>query len=99
MPIQVFNSQHSEMMNLTYWVNEKIIANNQLNLHESESIADIYSIKNIFMTIVSGRIALQLNDQEEQVYATGNVVEIPSRTKMNLKNLSSDKMAILVMKL
>jgi len=98
MTVQGYSSRHTEKMNLAYWVNDNNIANNPIILQEKESLPEIYSTQKIYMIIVLGRIALKLNDQEEKVYSTGSVIDIPARTKMNIVNLSADKMAVLVLK-
>ena len=98
MTIQGYANRYAEKMNLAYWVSDSNIANNPIILQQLESLPDIYSTQKIYMIIVLGRIALKLNDQEEHVYSTGSVIDIASRTKMNITNLSADKMAVLVLK-
>jgi hypothetical protein len=98
MTIQGYANRYSEKMNLAYWVSDSNIANNPIILQQSESLPDIYSTQKIYMIIVLGRIALKLDDQEERVYSTGSVIDISARTKMNIANLSAEKMAVLVLK-
>jgi hypothetical protein len=98
MTIQGYANRYTEKMNLAYWVSDSNIANNPIILQQLESLPDIYSTQKIYMIIVLGRISLKLNDQEERVYSTGSVIDISSRTKMNITNLSADKMAVLVLK-
>jgi hypothetical protein len=98
MTIQDHCRPQSEKMNADFWFNE-IRDSNQIVLHELESVSDIYPVQEIYLTIVSGKIVLQLNDQEESVYTAGNIVDIPGRTRMIIKNLSSENMAILAMRL
>jgi hypothetical protein len=99
MTVQEYYSQHSEKMNLAYWVNENDQDSNHIILHASELVPDIYSIKKIFLTIVLGSIVLQLDDHEERTHLAGNVIAIPNRAKMKIRNLSSDQVAILVLNL
>ncbi|MDW7657907.1 MAG: hypothetical protein SCM11_12125 [Bacillota bacterium] len=91
--------RNEKQMSLAYWSNVNNIASSQIYLHAQESLPDIYSIKNINMTIVLGRIIMQLGDQGEKFYSPGSIIDVPSRTKMKIKNMSSYKEAILVMKL
>jgi len=92
-------SSLSKKMNIAYTVNENSMGNNEIILHEQESLPEIYSIKKIYLIIAMGRIVMQLDDQGEKIYSPGSVIDVPSRTKMKIMNLSSDKTAILVMKL
>lgn len=91
--------KHSETTNLNYRVNDNNMGINQIILPVHESVPEIYSIRNIHMIIAMGRIIMQLDDQGELIYSPGHVIDIPGRTRMRIKNLSSEKTAILVMKL
>ena len=91
--------RNEKQMSLAYWANINNIASSQIILQAQESLPEIYSIKKICMIIVVGRMIMQLDDQSERIYMPGNVIDIPSRTKMKISNISSDKTAILVMKL
>jgi uncharacterized protein YaiE (UPF0345 family) len=88
-----------KQLKLAYWVNENNMSSNQIFLHAQESLPEIYSTKKICMTIVMGRIAMQLDDQGEKVYSPGIVIDVPEKTKMKIKNMSSYKTAILGMRL
>ena len=89
---------HLSNIESTYWVSENDIGSIPIILHKQESLPDIYSTKNFFIVIDMGRILIQLDDQEDRIYSPGNIIDVPSRTKIKIKNLS-DKTAILVIKL
>ncbi|MDW7658394.1 MAG: hypothetical protein SCM11_14595 [Bacillota bacterium] len=74
------------------------IYNSQIILHAQESLSEIYAVKKIYINIIMGRIILQIDDQDEKNYSPSDVIEIPGRTRMKIKNRSSYKSAILVMK-
>ena len=90
--------RYERQKNLAYWADINNIDNNQIILHAQESFPEIYACKNILINIVKGRIIMQIDDQEERVYSPNDVIDVPSRTRMKIKNRSVYKSAILVMK-
>ena len=98
MAVQDVYSNRSEKISLAHWVNENSNNNNLfIQLHEQESLPEIYSIKKMFIIIAMGRIVMQLEDHGERTYSPGNVIAVPGRTRMKIRNFSSFKTAMLVM--
>lgn len=53
---------------------------------------------NVFMTVVRGRVTLQLDDQEAHAYDAGQIIEIPFRTLMNVSNQDDAVLELFVIK-
>lgn len=51
------------------------------------------------MTILKGKLSIQLNDQENKEYEAGSIIKIPYNTKMNVKNLHEDPLELIVTKM
>ncbi|MDW7655973.1 MAG: hypothetical protein SCM11_02235 [Bacillota bacterium] len=91
--------RYKKQINLAYWANvNNIEDNSQIVLHAQEALPEIYTIKKIHITIVIGRIVMQIGDQEERVYSPCDVIDVPIRTMMKIKNRSSYKSATIIMK-
>ena len=98
MAVQELYSKRSEKISLAHWVNENSKDNSLfIQINEQESFPEIYSIKKMYIIIAMGRIVLQLDDHTEKVYLPGNVISVPGRTRMKIKNLSTFKTAMIVM--
>jgi quercetin dioxygenase-like cupin family protein len=71
---------------------------NHMILRKSEALPEHYSNSNVYMIVVRGEVTLTLNDQEEHTYASGSIITIPYKTKMNVYNESEEVMEIFVVK-
>ena len=59
---------------------------NQIILQQSEKIPENSTIHNINLQVVFGRVGLKQNDTDEIIYTSGNVINIPAKTKICLSN-------------
>ena len=65
-----------------------------------------YSIKrriwhfqiNVYMTVIRGTLSIGLDDQEIHEYQGGTLLKIPYNTKMNVKNLGTETLELIVVK-
>lgn len=90
-------SNSKKQSDMAYWLKVSKMDANQIVLHAQEWLPEFSVIKRINMTNVMGKITIQLDDQEEIIYLPGDVIDVPGRTKMKIRNVSSTT-AILVMK-
>jgi len=82
---------------------EKIIMDENINyLHmvfnKEEGLPEHYSNSNVYMTVIKGKLSIQLNEQEVHEYVRGDILNIPYNTKMNVKNLHDDVLELIVIK-
>jgi len=82
---------------------EKIIFDENLHyLHmvfnENEGLPEHYSNSTVYMTVLRGMLSIQLDEQDNHEYEAGTVLKIPFKTKMNVRNLHSDTLELIVVK-
>lgn len=53
---------------------------------------------NLYMTVLSGTLSIQLNDEPLLIVRAKSVVRIPLGTVMNVRNLHPDQLELLVIK-
>ena len=66
--------------------------------NKDEGLAEHFSNSNVYMTIIRGKLSIALNDQEIHEYDGGTMLKIPYKTKMNVKNLHSETLELIVVK-
>ena len=71
---------------------------NQITLHESETMPENFTIHNTDLRVVFGRIALKVNDREENIYSSGSVISIPAKSKMILTNRFEEDSTVFLVK-
>ncbi|MFO8191446.1 MAG: cupin domain-containing protein [Bacillota bacterium] len=82
---------------------EKIIYDENLHylqmiFNKDEGLPEHYSNSNIYMTILRGRLSIQLDDQKQQQYEGRTLLKISYKTKMNIKNLDDEPLELIVVK-
>ena len=82
---------------------EKVIFDEHVHyLHmvfrQNEGLPEHYSNSNVYMTILRGQLSIQLNDQDVHMYGAGSLLKIPYQTKMNVKNLHTDTLELIIVK-
>ena len=82
---------------------EKVIFDENLHyLHmvfnKDEGLPEHLSNSNVYMTVIRGRLSIGLNEQEIHEYEAGTLLKIPFQTKMNVKNLYSETLELIVVK-
>ena len=82
---------------------EKVIFDENLHyLHmvfnKDEGLPEHLSNSNVYMTVIRGRLSIGLNEQETHEYEAGTLLKIPFQTKMNVKNLHSETLELIVVK-
>ncbi|NCB51278.1 MAG: hypothetical protein EOM54_05290 [Clostridia bacterium] len=82
---------------------EKVIFDENLHyLHmvfnKDEGLPEHFSNSNVYMTVVRGKLSIDLDDQETHEYEAGTLLKIPFKTKMNVRNLHSETLELIVVK-
>ena len=82
---------------------EKIIMDENINyihmvFNKEDGLPEHYSNSNVYMTVIKGKLSIQLNEQEVHEYVRGDILNIPYKTKMNVKNLHDDVLELIVIK-
>ena len=82
---------------------EKVIFDENIHyLHmvfnKGEGLPEHFSNSNVYMTVVRGKLSIDLNDQDIHVYEAGTLLKIPYQTKMNVKNLNEETLELIIVK-
>mgnify|MGYP002409810299 CR=1 FL=1 len=82
---------------------KKVIQDENLHyLHmvfpKGEGLPEHFSNSNVYMTVVRGRLSIGLDDQDIHAYPAGTVLNIPYKTKMNVRNLDDAALELIVVK-
>jgi quercetin dioxygenase-like cupin family protein len=82
---------------------ERVVDDNNVNINhmilpKGDALPEHYSNSNVYMIVVGGNITLKLDDQEEHVYPSGSILNIPYKTKMNVFNQHDEILEFFVVK-
>ena len=82
---------------------EKVVFDENIHyLHmvfnKSEGLPEHLSNSNVYMTVIRGKLSIDLNDQGIHEYGAGTLLKIPFQTKMNVKNLHDETLELIVVK-
>lgn len=82
---------------------EKIIQDENMHyIHmvfgKDEGLPEHYSNSTVYMTVLRGKLSISLNEQNVNKYEAGNVLKIPFKTKMNVRNSDSEVLELIVVK-
>ena len=82
---------------------KKVIQDENLHyLHmvfnKNDGLPEHYSNSTVYMTVLRGKLSIRLNAQEMHEYDKGDVLKIPFKTKMDVRNLHQDILELIVVK-
>ena len=82
---------------------EKVIFDENIHyLHmvfnKDEGLPEHFSNSNVYMTVIRGKLSIGLNEQEIHEYEAGTLLKIPYQTKMNVRNLHSETLELIIVK-
>jgi len=82
---------------------EKVISDDNIHyihmiFNKNEGPKEHFSNANVYMTVVRGTLSISLGEQEMHEYSYGHVLKIPINTKMDIRNLSSETLELIVVK-
>lgn len=66
--------------------------------NQNEGLPEHFSNSNVYMTIIRGTLSIGLNDQEIHEYTRNQMLKIPVKTKMNVRNLHPETLELIVVK-
>ena len=82
---------------------EKVIMDENLHymhmvFNKDEGLPEHFTNSNVYMTVVRGTLSIALDEQEIHEYNAGSVLKIPFQTKMNVKNLNTETLELIIVK-
>ncbi|MTI66185.1 MAG: hypothetical protein FH753_06230 [Firmicutes bacterium] len=95
---KVFNYSKEEKKNIEKIVNDDNLMLNHMVLPKDEGLPIHYSNSNVYMIIVKGKMNIKLDEKEANIYTKGDILNIPYKTKMNVKNKDEETLEFFVIK-
>lgn len=82
---------------------EKVVFDENIHyLHmvfnKGEGLPEHFANSNVYMTIIRGTLSIGLDEQEIHAYKAGTLLKIPYKTKMNVRNLDTDTLELIIVK-
>ncbi len=82
---------------------EKVVLDENIHylhivLNKDDGLPEHFSNSNVYMTVMRGRLAIDLDDQGIHEYEAGTLLKIPFQTKMNIKNLHAETLELVIVK-
>lgn len=82
---------------------EKLIMDDNIHMihmifQKGDGLPEHYSNSNVYMTVVKGRLTIQLNEQSAHHYEKGHILKIPKEVKMNVSNQDDEVLELFVVK-
>ncbi|NCA91680.1 hypothetical protein EOM82_00280 [bacterium] len=82
---------------------EKVIFDENINYNhmifgKGDGLPEHFANSTVYMTVIRGTLSIKLNDQETHHYSAGTLLKIPFQTKMNVNNLHSEVLELIVVK-
>lgn len=82
---------------------EKLIQDENIHyihmiFNQGEGLPEHFSNSVVYMTVLRGVLSIGLDEQEVCKYEMGTVLKIPFNTKMNVKNLDTELLELIVVK-
>lgn len=67
-------------------------------LNKEDGLPEHFSNSNVYMTVVRGKLSINLDDQEMHEYEAGTLLKIPFQTKMHVRNLNEETVELIIVK-
>lgn len=82
---------------------EKVIQDENVHyihmvFNQDEGLPEHFSNSTVYMTILRGKLSIGLNEQDITKYEANTVLKIPYNTKMDVKNLDSEVLELIIVK-
>lgn len=95
---KVFNYSKEEKKNIEKIVNDDNLMLNHMVLPKDEGLPIHYSNSNVYMIIVKGKMNIKLDEKKANIYTKGDILNIPYKTKMDVKNKDEETLEFFVIK-
>lgn len=82
---------------------EKVIQDDNLEyihmiFNKDDGLPLHYSNSNVYMTVLQGNLTIGLDDQEDHEYEASTLLQVPYKTKMNVRNVHDKQLELIVIK-
>ena len=66
--------------------------------NKGEGLPEHFSNSTVYMTVLRGKLSIQLDEQDNHEYDALTLLKIPFKTKMNVRNLHEGTLELIVVK-
>lgn len=82
---------------------EKVVQDDNIDyihmrFNQDEGLPIHHSNSNVYMTVVEGKLSINLDDQETHTYPAGTLLKIPYQTQMHVRNMHEETLVLIVAK-
>ncbi len=82
---------------------EKVIQDENIHyihmvFNKDEGLPEHFANSIVYMTVLRGTLSIGLDEQSINKYSEGTLLKIPFKTKMNVKNLDTDILELIIVK-
>ncbi|MCH4888413.1 hypothetical protein EZV73_12550 [Acidaminobacter sp. JC074] len=82
---------------------EKLIMEEDVNVihmifNKGEGLPEHFANAYVQMIVMRGTLSIQLDDQDNHKYQKGTILQIPFKTKMNVRNQDDETLELMVVK-
>lgn len=95
---QVFNISRGNNRIIEKVIQDENIHYNHMVLNHGEGLPEHFSNSIVYMTVLKGKLYIRLGEQDACQYDAGTVLKIPINIKMNVKNLDTEVLELIVIK-
>ncbi|MBP7174715.1 MAG: cupin domain-containing protein [Thermoclostridium sp.] len=95
---QIFNLARGDIKAVEKVIFDENVHYLHMVFNQGEGLPEHFSNSNVYMTVIRGKLSIGLNDQEVHEYEAGTLLKIPVQTKMNVRNLCSDTLELIIVK-
>jgi len=95
---KVFNYYTGEEKKIEKIIMDENIHYIHMTFNKGEGLPEHFANSNVYMTVLRGKLSLGLNNEEIHKYKKGDILKIPFKTKMNVRNEDSETLELIVVK-
>ena len=93
-----FKLSNSKTKNVDKVIQDENVHYIHMLFNNGEGLPEHFANSTVYMTVVRGKLSIQLADQETHVYEAGTLLKIPFETKMNVNNKNDELLELIVVK-
>lgn len=91
-----FNS--SQEKSIEKIVDDDNLVVNHIILTQETGLPEHFANSNVYLIITRGKMSINLNDGSTSEYENGSIINVPFKTKMNIRNDSKEILEFFVIK-
>lgn len=95
---QIFNLSRGNEKAVEKVVFDENIHYLHMVFNKGEGLPEHFSNSNVYMTVVRGNLSIRLDEQEVHEYEAGTLLKIPFQTKMNVNNMNTETLELIIVK-